>query len=334
MSEVAAVVNLRARRGSESIGRMVREILPAARVRVTRSLDEVRRWIDDDLARDPPRLLLSGGGDGTAIAMLNALRTRGVALPTLGVLPLGTGNGWARVTRAPRTNVALHRIAALRGSTPPTRRFALVESEGLCAPFLGTGWDAEIVSDFKHQLDRSTAAMRQLNAGLYGYLKGMFTRTIPRHIVGHGPPNVVLINLGDDALGVDENGNTFTIPSSGKGAVLYRGPASVAAAATTEEWGFGFRAFPFAHKVKGRLSVRCYGAGVLEATRNMFRLWRGEHPLPKMHDFLITAGRMEFDREVPFQIGGDLAGDRTSFEFRLSSDVVDLVDWARLPDAM
>jgi hypothetical protein len=53
-----------------------------------------------------------------------------------------------------------------------------------------------------------------------------------------------------------------------------------------------------------------------------------------MNDFLLEAGRMEFDREVPFQIGGDLAGDRRSFEFRMSSDVVDLVDWARLPDAM
>ena len=37
---------------------------------------------------------------------------------------------------------------------------------------------------------------------------------------------------------------------------------------------------------------------------------RAEHPLPKMHDFLLTHGRMEFDRPVPFQIGGDAMGER------------------------
>ena len=331
--EVAAVVNLHARRGSEAVGRKVRAALPGARVRVTRSLDDVRRFIDDELGRDPPELLLSGGGDGTAVALLNALRTCGVAFPSLGVLPLGTGNGLARVTGAPRIDEALARIAALDGRRAPTRRFALVEGEGAIAPFLGTGWDAEIVSDFKAQLDKAPPGMRRLHSGLYGYLNGMFTRTIPRHVFGGGPANVVLTNLGDDAYVVDPAGHVVPLANSPKGTVLYRGPASVAAAAATEEWGFGFRAFPFAHAMPGRVSVRCYGAGVIEATRNMFRLWRGEHPMPKMHDFLLTAGRMEFDREVPFQIGGDVAGMRRAFEFRLATDAVDLVDWGRLRSA-
>ena len=61
----------------------------------------------------------------------------------------------------------------------------------------------------------------------------------------------------------------------------------------------------------------------------MFKLWRGAR-VPKMHDFFLTHGRMEFDREVPFQIGGDLQATRTSFEFHLASAGVDLVDWAKL----
>jgi len=328
--DVAVVVNLRARRGSEQVSRLVRERLPRARLTVTRTLDDVRRWIDRELAPAPPDLLLSGGGDGTAVALLNELRDRRVAVERLGVLRLGTGNGWANATGAPRTRRAIAGIAGLRGEQPPTRRFALVECDGRIAPFLGTGWDAEIVSDFKAQLAQLPGRLRPLGTGLPGYLLGLVTRTIPRQVLGTGPANVVVTNLGEPALTVDDHGRVVPIPGGGRGAVLYRGPASVAAAATTEEWGFGFRAFPFAHAVPGRVSARVYGAPVFEATRNMFRLWRGEHPVPRMHDFFLTHGRMEFDRDVPFQVGGDVGTARRSFEFRIARDVVDLVDWRRL----
>jgi hypothetical protein len=326
--DVAVVVNLRARRGTEAIGRMVRDRLPRARLTVTRSLDDVRRWIDRELAPDPPGLLLSGGGDGTAVALVNELRQRQLGVPPLGVLRLGTGNGWANVTGAPGTARAISAIAALSGERPPTRRFALVECDRRLAPFLGTGWDAEIISDFKGQQGGLPGG-----DGLYGYLKGVVTRTIPRHVFGGGPPNVVLTNLGDDALTVDDHGRVVPLPGGEHGKVVYRGPASVAAAATTVEWGFGFRAFPFAHAAPGRVSVRIYSGFVLQATRQMFRLWRGEHPVPRMHDFLLTHARMDFDREVPFQIGGDLQAPRRSFEVKIASDVVDLVDWSRLATA-
>lgn len=339
MSQIAVLVNVHARKGSERVGSMAREFLPRARVAVTRSLDEARAWLRDELAPNPPSLLLSGGGDGTATALLNELRDLGIDIPPIGVLPLGTGNGWARVTGAPKTPQALRRIAALAGAPPPLRRFSLVEvvdpsadpeSPSRVAPFAGTGWDAELVADFKAQLEAVPPPMRHAHAGLYGYLRGLFTRTIPRHLLGGGPARVRLINLGDDALTVDERGRVVPIVGARKGSLLYEGPASVAAAATTEEWGFGFRAFPFAHAAPGRLSVRIYGAKVLEATSRMFKLWRGEHPMPKMHDFFVERCRMEFDREVPFQIGGDVLGNRREVEFQTATQSVDLVDWARV----
>src|SRR5262245_56263352 len=105
-------------------------------------------------------------------------------------------------------------MAALRGE-PPTRRFALVECDGRVAPFLGTGWDAEIISDF--------AATP--GAGLTSYLTGMFTRTIPRHVFDGGQPQVVVTNLGAPALKIDERGLPMPLPGGDTGAVLYRGPA-------------------------------------------------------------------------------------------------------------
>lgn len=62
----------------------------------------------------------------------------------------------------------------------------------------------------------------------------------------------------------------------------------------------------------------------------MFKLWRGEHPIPKMNDFLVERVRMDFDREVPFQLAGDVLGMRRSVEFELAEESVQLVDWHRL----
>jgi len=59
---IAVLVNLRARKGSEGIGGLVRRFLPRARVALTRSLEEARTWIDQQLRTNPPSLLLAGGG--------------------------------------------------------------------------------------------------------------------------------------------------------------------------------------------------------------------------------------------------------------------------------
>jgi diacylglycerol kinase family enzyme len=329
MMNVAVLVNLRARKGSEGVGTLVQRFLPRARLACTRSLEEAQEWIHKQLRPNPPSLLLAGGGDGTITGLLNELRSQGLSLPAIGVLPLGTGNAWARVTGAPRASVALQQLAAMGETPPPTRTFSLVRIENKVAPFAGTGWDAETIQDFKDQL-ASLGPLSKQNAGLRGYLTALFTRTVPRHLFGSGNAQVSVYNMGDDALTIDAQGAPKPLANAGNGALLYRGPAGVAGAATTTEWGFGFRAFPFAHAVPHRLSVRVYGAPVLEATRNMFKLWRGQHPLPKMHDFLVQRVRMEFDREVPFQIGGDLLGKRRILEFDLAEETVQLVDWRRL----
>jgi hypothetical protein len=227
--------------------------------------------------------------------------------------------------------VALRQIAACGERLPPLRPFSLVRVENRVAPFAGTGWDAEMVQDFKNQLAKfPPGPLREANAGLRGYLGAMFTRTIPRHTFGTGDPRVKVYNLGGTALTIDARGSIVPVPHGGPGALLYEGPAGVAGGATTPEWGFGFKAFPFAQAVPHRLSVRVYGATVLEATRNMFKLWRGAHPLPKMHDFFVERVRMEFDREVPFQMGGDVMGLRRSLEFDLADESVNLVDWRQL----
>jgi diacylglycerol kinase family enzyme len=328
--DIAVVVNLRARRGSHRVAQACREVLPGADIMVSSSLEEALGFAKR-ISDAPPKLLISAGGDGTAVTLINALRkTSGddVAGPPIGLLPLGTGNGWANVTGAPRWQKAVQRLGVLaeRGGPLPLRRFDLVEVEGTVAPFAGTGWDAEIIDDFHAQKTGVGLLPESMRTGLRGYLHGLFTRTIPRHL-REPQVEVELVNTGEDALTVDENGRAVPLPGGRKGAVLYRGPTSVCAAGTSAEWGFGFRAFPFAGLVPRRFCMRIYAGKALEATLRMKQLWQGAHPMPKMHTWLLTRAKATFSRPVPFQIGGDRLGVRSEVEYVLAPEQVSVLDW-------
>lgn len=328
--DIAVVVNLRARRGSQRVADACREVLPDAKVMVSGSLDEAMGFAER-IQRDPPSLLVSAGGDGTAVTLINAIRRPSgadVAGPVLGLLPLGTGNGWANVTGAPRWRKAISHLGKLaeRGGPLPLRRFDLVEVGGTIAPFAGTGWDAEIIDDFHAQKASFGLLPRTMRDGVAGYMQGLFTRTIPRH-VRTDQVEVELVNTGEDALAVDHRGHAVPLPGGEHGAVLYRGPTSVCAAGTSAEWGFGFRAFPFAGLVPRRFNMRVYAGTAVEATLRMRSLWRGEHPIPKMHTWMLTRCKATFSRQVPFQIGGDRVGARSEVEYVVAPDQVDLLDW-------
>lgn len=326
---ITAVVNLNAKSGSQSVVRDLRALLPRAKVVATGSAREAEHMLDE-LAESPPRILLSGGGDGTASGLITGLRARDVQLPALGILPLGTGNGWARATGIRRVRESLRHLASLDGAAPPTLDFDLVETEGRLAPFAGTGWDAEIISDYHRRREAMPEAVRSKVGGLPGYLASLFTRTIPRHLRSSGPANVRLINTGEPALRLGDDGTPAPVPDGGVGAVLYDGPMSVAGASIVEELGLGFRAFPHAREVPGRICARVYGASPMEATLRISQLWRGVHPLPKSHIFFLTSCRWEFDREVPFEVAGDLLGDRKVVAMRAAHTRAPLVDWGAL----
>ncbi len=330
---IAVVVNLNARKGSQRFAARARRVLPRSHVVATRSMDDLHRFLDESEQRGAPGLVLSAGGDGTAIGLLDAMRARGIAFPAVGLVPLGTGNAWAIGTQSPSPHGILERISqhtAFGGTHIPTNDFALIEVEGRVTPFAGSGWDAELLHDYKQQRLATPERFRRFVEGPGGYAMSLFGRTIPRNVRAQTRPQVRVTNLGAPALGLDASGKVIELPNGGTGAVLYEGPYGVAGAGTSRELGFGFKAFNFARALPGRMHVRVYAATAGEATLRLPNLWRGVHPMPHSHDFLMTACRMEFDREVPVEVGGDVIGLRTSVEYRVSAQVVPLVDWSKL----
>lgn len=331
--DIALVVNLNSRRGSQRFADFAQKTLPASRVVATRTLEDVTRFVHGLHTHGVPRVLLSGGGDGTAIGLLDALRAGSHDFPTLGIVKLGTGNAWAASTQAPTPHRAVETVARAveRGhQSLPTSDFWLVEVEGRLTPFAGSGWDAEVLHDYKEQREALPPQLKRFAEGAPGYFASLFTRTVPRNLFSRSRPRVRLVNLGAEALTFDPHGNVVAVPNSGPGTVLYDGPYGVAGAGTSNELGFGFKALHFARTVAGRMHARVYAAGPAEATRRLPQLWTGQHPLPHSHDFLLTHCRMEFDREVPVEIGGDAIGLRQSVEYRVAPQVVKLVDWAQL----
>jgi len=329
--DIAVLVNLNARRGSHRFAEWARKLLPTSKVVATKTADDVKRFVEDSAGK-APRLILSGGGDGTAVGILDAMRAHGLSFPALGLVPLGTGNAWAIGTNAPSPRKALETMKRVleRGDTSvPTRDFWLMEVEGRLTPFADAGWGAEIVYDYKQQ-QKQARFFKKLVEGELGYFTSLFGRTIPRNVLASKRPNVRVTNLGQRAYAFDPQGNVVEVPNSGPGTLLYDGPYGVAGAGTTMELGFGFKALHFARTKPGYMHARIYAATAAQATLRIPDLWRGVHPIPHSHDFLVTHCRMEFDKEVPVEVGGDVIGLRRQVEYKISPHVVPVLDWSKL----
>jgi diacylglycerol kinase family enzyme len=325
---LAILVNANAKRGGRRIAVQIARVLNGASVRLTKNVSEIAAWLR---VLKNPRCILAAGGDGTVIALINAANEvwpDTERLPVIGILPLGTGNGWAHALGAPKLDRCL-RILQTNRDPFVTRRYSMFTVEGSLAHFAGCGYDAMILEDYKQQLAQSKGPANIVSKSVYGYLTATLLRTTPK-IMLHGLPNVIVENLGDIAYTMTADSKILEMNGVGRGAVLYDGPAGCASVGTAPEFGYGFRAFPFAERMPGYINVRIYDHGPLRAVSNIPKLWKGTHPMVGMHDWFVKAARMTFSRMVPLQVGGDALGMRRTVEYRIAPRPVDMLDWRRM----
>lgn len=317
------LVNANAKRGGRRIAVQIARALPGATVRLTRTIQEVEGWLRS--IKDP-RCILSAGGDGSAVALLNALDRvipKGEPFPTIGALPLGTGNAWSHALGARKLNDCIRALANTEGRLP-TKRYSLFECDGVLTFFGGCGWDAQVLDDYRQQVEASPSS--RLAKSVWGYLSAMALRTAPKTLL-YGRPHVIVENLGNEVYTITQNKKLLKMEGVKRGTILYDGMASVAGAATCPEFGYGFRAYPFAERLLGFMNVRIYDQAAATAILEIPKLWRGEHPLEGMTDWFATEIRMTFSRPMPLQIGGEAVGSRLTVEFKTSDRQVDAVDW-------
>ncbi|MDB4944089.1 MAG: hypothetical protein JWP97_3623 [Labilithrix sp.] len=320
------MVNANAKRGGRRIAVQIARALPGASVRLTKSIEELEGWLR---TIEQPRCILSAGGDGSAVALLNALDRvypKDRDLPPIGALPLGTGNAWAHALGARKLDRCIKQLARSEGPVP-TKRYGLLTCDGMLTFFAGCGWDAQVLDDYRLQLEASPSST--VAKSVWGYLTAMLFRTVPKNVI-HGRPQVLIENLGGDVFTIDADRKIVKLEGVGRGSILYEGMASVAGAATCPEFGYGFRAYPHAERLLGFMNVRVYDKKAPAAVISIPRLWKGQFPLDGMTDWFATEVRMTFSRPVPLQIGGEAIGSRLTVEYKTSPRVVDALDWRLL----
>ncbi|HEX7667780.1 MAG TPA: diacylglycerol kinase family protein [Polyangiaceae bacterium] len=325
----AILVNANAKRGGRRIAAQLAREFPRANLRLTKSIGEIESWL---ASLKDPKCVLAAGGDGTSIALLNAMQRFYPAdrpFPTIGLLPLGTGNAWARTSGASKLGFAVRSLKRLDSDAIPTRRFGLVEVEGGLTSFVGTGWDAQVLNDYKNQLEQARGLGKPVAKSVYGYLTAMLFRTAPKTLL-FGRPHLLIENLGDEVYTLTPAGRVVPLEGAKHGTVLYDGPMSVAGAATCPEYGYGFRAYPFAERFLGLINARVYDREALPAIKDIPKIWRGQHPLKGMRDWFTSAVRMTFSRPTPLQIGGDAVGERISIDYKVAKRQVEVVDFRAL----
>ena len=155
------------------------------------------RGASADLAR-----VIAVGGDGTVHEVANGLLSRGTgALPALGVVPVGTGNDFAKMTYTARLAPA-RAIAALAAGV--TRRFDVGQVWGeYFVNSIGVGLDADVarrVNQYKHWPGAVGYVVAALQAIVH-------RRALRLHIevdgqAWSGPTTVLEIGIGPCAGGV------------------------------------------------------------------------------------------------------------------------------------
>lgn len=331
-AEVAAWFNTHAKRVTPHRVAAFRAALPDARIYAPSTFEEAERHADE-LVKSPPQVLFCGGGDGTIVVLLNALRTRGLTkFPLIGLFKLGTGNGWPSAVGARRYEKELRGLPTLPLAAP-SKHFQLCEVEGKVCQFAGVGWDATLLNDYRRNLETRQQQLvaggvaSRLSKGLGGYLYSLFRLTVPGELARarEGGTRLRLENIGEPALTFDADQQRVLVPPSQP--TLYEGAMSIGAAGIEPYWGAKFKAFPHALAVPGRMNFRVYDRHVLVGVNNMFKLWGGLE-LPGMHDWWVTGVRLHLSRPMPFQMGGDVMGTREVIDFKMAPEAVDLIDWA------
>jgi diacylglycerol kinase (ATP) len=264
--EIAVILNPRARSERASgLVEKIREMTPNARVLLTRSSGDARR-LAAECAADGFGIVVAGGGDGTVNEVANGLAGTGA---TLGVLPLGTMNVFAREHGIP---TRLEDAWALIGQGH-IREIDLASANG--AHFIqlaGIGLDAQVVKETTWESKKA-----------YGPLSYLMSAA---QVAARTPPHLLVEANGESFEG------SFVLVGNGR---YYGAKIAVFPDAKPDDGLLDVLIF----KHLSYMDIGRYLSAVLI----------GQHTAMEDVEYFQTAeARVSSDEEVPVEVDGELSG--------------------------
>ncbi|HVV84019.1 MAG TPA: diacylglycerol kinase family protein, partial [Kofleriaceae bacterium] len=263
-----------------------------------------------------------GGGDGTFMetaAALLRLAPAGAPLPALLPLRLGTGNAVHDVCGAsPPTARGLARdLARAADPAEAPSPLRLLDVDGRLTQFAGVGLDADWQADYARVIKRrfNDSRLLPLARGAPGYVATAFGVTIPR-LVRRPYIDVRIVAVGA-ALRLDARGRTAAeLPD---GAVLFEGPATLAAASTVPSYSAGFRFFPHVDAIGERFELKVGAARLGDVVRTAVHMLTGRQAAEggAVRDLAARAVRVELAAPARYHLGGDVQPPARAFTIRL-----------------
>lgn len=299
------------------------KIIPKKDLYLSSDLQEARqnikKIIDNGYA-----YVFCGGGDGTAVFVINELNKLSKKIPEnqipqIGVLKLGTGNALANVLNAHAPKEDITHI--INGKKLKPLLVSMVETkEGKLAPFAGIGYDGEIMNDFESiKKIFFNSPLRKVFSSVLGFgIAGAF-KTLPRHL--KKTKNTIVLKSNFEAYRIVKTKRAdeeIFIPA---GKVLYEGDSPFICVGSIPYIGYGFKLFPFASKRPGYIHLRVFNVPLLVGISNIYpALWHGYFRHAKLYDFLVRDVEITSQMPLPYQFAGDAMGYKKSLYFKTSEN--------------
>lgn len=330
---------MKARKVRQSTLNMVSQHVDVEDIYITRTIEQSDQSLDEIIQKRYP-LVLCGGGDGTAMRIIEQMQKKITAhneaggdflLPRFGLLKLGTGNGWASMLKVPAKVKPIWSIRQLTEEQLKFRTFNMIESDGRLFHFGGFGYDSLILNDYIDLKNKFTKGfIWKLFNSLFGYIFAIAFVTIPKIAIHGAKMDVRITNNSDDPIyKITHSTGPVEVPSK-KGDVFHEGPSVLVGGATTTNFGFDLKAYPYATAMPGYMNLRVANVSVPVALSNLKPMWTGKWETPFITDYLVKDVTFNFDKEFPLQLGGDPEGLRNSLDLRVSDHTVELLDFEKL----
>ncbi len=331
--KVAVLLNSNARAVSKRLTERVGKLIPREDIYLSSSLEEAETYVKEILKSGYDRVI-TGGGDGSIMNTINMLQTWSQKtrrrMPRLGVLKLGTGNALASVLKASKPLQDLKKLKQSRDENVDIfEKTALnfVEcDEGISAPFIGLGVEAQVVNDYEATKAKlKIGFLKRLFATVLGYAWSIAFVSLPKVLRAKERPQVKLTTRGIAyrRSGSIENPAWERVEND---EVLYDGRALWVASGSIPVYGFKFKLLPFACAKEGFIHVRVLNTPLLNMVRNIWpKMWRGTWDHPELHDFLIQRVDVVADRMLDYQVGGDGMGQRSTISLSCTRSKVELI---------